>query len=140
MQVCQQEGEEVIVHEVENATYDAQTHTLTPASAVPTAIHRAGATPKKIYHQVINSNGMITTNPHQIVATVKRPRLEDQPELTEAITSAVDYYKQQTQICDADSAFAKYILEELREMSKKRKNEFKRMVTAWLTSEDDDLE
>lgn len=125
---------------MENATYDAQTHTLNTSSAVPTAIHRAGATPKKIYHQVINSNGLITTNPHQIVTTVKRPRLEEQPELTDAITSAVDYYKQQTQICDADSAFAKYILEELREMSKKRKNEFKRMVTAWLTSEDDDLE
>lgn len=128
------------MHEVENATYDAQTHTLTPASSgpIPTAIHRAGATPKKIYHQVINSNGMITAaNPHQIVA-VKRQRLEEQPELSDAITSAVDYYKQHNQICDADSAFAKYILEELREMSKKRKNEFKRMVTAWLTSEDDD--
>lgn len=123
---------------MENATYDAQTHTLTHTSAgpIPTAIHRANATPKKIYQQVINSNGLITAHPHQILA-VKRPRLEDQPELTEAITSAVDYYKQQTQICDADSAFAKYILEELREMSKKRKNEFKRMVTAWLTEDDD---
>lgn len=129
------------VHEVENATYDAHTHTLTPSSAalpVPTAIHRANAAPKKIYHQVINSNGLITTNPHQIVTTVKRPRLDDQQDFHDAITTAVDYYKQQTQICDADAAFAKYILEELREMNKKRKNEFKRMVTTWLTSEDDE--
>lgn len=150
-QVCQQEGEEVIVQqcEVENATYDAHTHTLTPATSttlapIPTAIHRANANsaPKKIYHQVINSNGLITTtNQHQIVtASIKRPRIEvsDQQDITDAITAAVDYYKQQTAIADADAAFAKYILEELREMNKKRKNEFKRMVTTWLTSEDDD--
>lgn len=151
-QVCHQEGEEVIVQqcEVENATYDAQTHTLTPASSttlpIPTSIHRANtvnAAPKKIYHQVINSNGLITTtNPHQIVAaSIKRPRIEvasDQQDITDAITAAVDYYKQQTAIADADAAFAKYILEELREMNKKRKNEFKRMVTTWLTSEDDE--
>lgn len=149
-QVCQQEGEEVIVQqcEVENATYDAHTHTLTSAASttlpIPTAIHRANtanAAPKKIYHQVINSNGLITTNPHQIVAAVKRPRIElatDQQDITEAITAAVDYYKQQTAIADADAAFAKYILEELREMNKKRKNEFKRMVTTWLTTEDED--
>lgn len=149
-QVCQQEGEEVIVQqcEVENATYDAHTHTLTPATStnlpIPTAIHRANtvnAAPKKIYHQVINSNGLITTNPHQIVTSIKRPRIEvttDQDQISEAITAAVDYYKQQTAIADADAAFAKYILEELREMNKKRKNEFKRMVTTWLTSEDED--
>lgn len=149
-QVCHQEGEEVIVQqcEVENATYDAQTHTLTPTSTtlapIPTAIHRAHTTnsaPKKIYHQVINSNGLITTNPHQIVtAQIKRPRIEvsDQQDIGEAITAAVDYYKQQTAIADADAAFAKYILEELREMNKKRKNEFKRMVTTWLTTEEDD--
>lgn len=147
-QVCHQEGEEVIVQqcEVENATYDAQTHTLTPATSmapIPTAIHRAthtNAVPKKIYHQVINSNGLITTtNQHQIVAaTIKRPRIEEQQEINEAITAAVDYYKQQTAVADADAAFAKYILEELREMNKKRKNVFKRMVTTWLTSEDDD--
>ncbi|XP_055301287.1 cAMP-dependent protein kinase catalytic subunit-like [Sitodiplosis mosellana] len=149
-QVCHQEGEEVIVQqcEVENATYDAQTHTLTPTSTtlapIPTAIHRAHTTnsgPKKIYHQVINSNGLITTNQHQIVtAQIKRPRIEvaDQQDIGEAITAAVDYYKQQTAIADADAAFAKYILEELREMNKKRKNEFKRMVTTWLTTEEDD--
>lgn len=149
-QVCQQEGGEVIVQqcEVENATYDAHTHTLTPATSttlpIPTAIHRANtvnAAPKKIYHQVINSNGLITTNPHQIVTSIKRPRIEvttDQDQISEAITAAVDYYKQQTAIADADAAFAKYILEELREMNKKRKNEFKRMVTTWLTSEDED--
>lgn len=151
-QVCQQEGEEVIVQqcEVENATYDAQTHTLTPATSttlapIPTSIHRAhtvNATPKKIYHQVINSNGLITTNPHQIVtAQLKRPRIEvttDQQDINEAITAAVDYYKQQTAVTDADAAFAKYILEELREMNKKRKNEFKRMVTTWLTTEEDE--
>lgn len=147
-QVCHQEGEEVIVQqcEVENATYDTQTHTLTPATSmapIPTAIHRAthtNAVPKKIYHQVINSNGLITTtNQHQIVAaTIKRPRIEDQQDINDAITAAVDYYKQQTAIADADAAFAKYILEELREMNKKRKNVFKRMVTTWLTSEDDD--
>lgn len=151
-QVCHQEGEEVIVQqcEVENATYDAQTHTLTPATSttlpIPTAIHRANtvnAGTKKIYHQVINSNGLITTtNPHQIVtASIKRPRMEqisDQHDINDIITAAVDCYKQQTAIADADAAFAKYILEELREMNKKRKNEFKRMVTTWLTSEDDE--
>lgn len=154
-QVCQQEGEQVIVQqcEVENATYDAHTHTLTPATSTtlavaPTPTHiRAsiGNTGhKKIYHQVINSNGLITTNPHQIVTTsIKRPRLEghmnsDPQDINDAITAAVDYYKQQTAVTDADAAFAKYILEELREMNKKRKNEFKRMVTTWLTTEDDE--
>lgn len=62
----------------------------------------------------------------------------DPQDINDAITAAVDYYKQQTAVTDADAAFAKYILEELREMNKKRKNEFKRMVTTWLTTEDDE--
>lgn len=132
---------------MENATYDAHTHTLTPATSttmpIPTAIHRASnsnAVPKKIYHQIINTNGLITTNQHQVMAsTMKRPRIEEQSDISsEALTAAVDYYKQQTAVADADSAFAKYILEELREMNKRRKNEFKRMVTTFLTNDDDE--
>lgn len=133
-------------------TYDGHTHTLTPTATSTTLAVAApqqhirnigNTTTKKIYHQVINSNGMITTAPHQLMTTsIKRQRLEttnnDQQDYGDAITAAVDYFKQQTAIADADAAFAKYILEELRDMNKKRKNEFKRMVTTWLTTEDDE--
>lgn len=162
------DGEEVIVSQcavaveaaptsIENssiANYDGHTHTLTQAATsttlavAPAQLRNIGTTAtKKIYHQVINSNGLITSTPHQLMTTsIKRQRLEthaaaqnsEQPEYNEAITAAVDYFKQQTATGDADAAFAKYILEELRGMNKKRKNDFKRMVATWLTTEDDE--
>lgn len=150
---CAVEVEPVPTSSTITATYDGHTHTLTPVATSttlavapqPAQIRTSigNATTKKIYQQVINTNGLITSTPHQLVtATMKRPRVDgnsDSLEINEGVvTAAVDYFKQQTATGDADAAFAKYILEELREMNKKRKNEFKRMVTTWLTTEEDE--
>lgn len=152
-----EESEEVIVSQCavevetvpateENSTinsYDGHTiTTTTPNASLPQPPHHIRTltnNTKKIYHQVINSNGLITSQP--TLTAVKRQRLDlggGEQDLSEAINAAVEYFKHQTAIADADAAFAKYILEELREMSKKRKNEFKRMVTTWLTTQDDE--
>lgn len=128
---------------------------LAGAVAQQSNAHPAQATvdAKTLYsHQYNGSIAMVTTvaapapsNTTTATATtiaqaVKRPRHElknGESDFGEVISAAVDYFKMQTAVADADAAFAKYILEEVRQMSKKRKNEFKRKVTTWLTSEDD---
>lgn len=145
VQQCAVEVETVPATEENNAMNNYETHNITSTNT--TMPHQTqhirtltNNTTKKVYHQIINSNGMITSQPS--VPAIKRQRLDvsssNEQDITEAITAAVEYFKQQTAIADADAAFAKYILEELREMSKKRKNEFKRKVTTWLTTQDDE--
>lgn len=140
VQQCAVEVETVPATEENNAINNYETHNITATNATlphqTQHIRTLTNNTKKVYHQIINSNGLITTQP-----AIKRQRLDvssNEQDITDALTAAVEYFKHQTAIADADAAFAKYILEELRQMSKKRKNEFKRMVATWLTTQDDE--
>lgn len=133
--------------------------TIGSAVAQTAAAHSAQAAVESkasIYHQYNGSIALVSGSVAAAAATpsittatslaahvqpIKRSRHEamknGSDDLSDVISAAVDYFKMQTAVADADAAFAKYILEEVRQMSKKRKNEFKRKVTTWLTAEDD---
>lgn len=133
--------------------------TIGSAVAQTAAAHSAQAAVESkasIYHQYNGSIALVSGSVAAAAATpsittatslaahvqpIKRSRHEamknGSEDLSDVISAAVDYFKMQTAVADADAAFAKYILEEVRQMSKKRKNEFKRKVTTWLTAEDD---
>lgn len=121
----------------------ANTHPVQPAVDVKTLYsHQYNGSIAMVTTVAAPAPSNTTTAPATTIAPApKRPRHDvvknGDSELSEVISAAVDYFKMQTAFADADAAFAKYILEEVRQMSRKRKNEFKRKVTTWLTSEDE---
>lgn len=148
------------VHTIEENSsinsYDAHNAAAIAAGVAPSAATHHHSAPtsvdsKTLYaHQYNGTIAMVTsvvTAATNTTATSqahpqKRARHHEilkngEQDFTDVISAAVDYFKMQTAVADADAAFAKYILEEVRQMSKKRKNEFKRKVTTWLTSEDE---
>lgn len=148
------------VHAIEENSFDGHNvnaSAIGSAVAQTAAVHSAVVDSKtSIYHQYNGSIALVSGSVAAAAATpsittatslaahvqpTKRSRHEAMKnggdDLSDVISAAVDYFKMQTAVADADAAFAKYILEEVRQMSKKRKNEFKRKVTTWLTAEDD---
>lgn len=142
------------VHIEENSSinsYDGHNvTTIHPAGVAPSSATHHHAVPTSVDSKTLYThqyNGVVTaatnTTASIVPQSLKRARHHEiqlkngEQDFTDVISAAVDYFKMQTAVADADAAFAKYILEEVRQMSKKRKNEFKRKVTTWLTSEDD---
>lgn len=138
---CAVEVDAVPANEENNSVNSFNGSKITSTSAAtghPTQMKpETSGQPKNVYQSPMG-NGLV--KPNQPYVPAKKQRIDGapgaDPDLNDALTAAVDYFKHQTAVADADAAFAKYILEELREMSKKRKNEFKRKVTAWLTSDE----